>query len=334
MSELLVPTEVAEAYLPDDPGRLRKLGNGMINLTLLAEGSQGPFVLQRLSPIFSAETVYDHLIVADHLQRDGWSVAHPVPTAKGDLYTRDRSNTLWRAQEYLSCDQEQDRPLDLSTWESAGSMLGRLHTSLKKLEYEPRFQLPHFHDTAYYAHELEKALPSLPTSDGKMLTRDILYAYGTIEALPDDAEQLIHGDPRTANMLFQHGKPYTFIDWDTLMKGPVWLDIGDMLRSVAEDEIQKSRDLPIGPMLAIIEGYRQAARPEASVRAFRSDALRAAQLLAIELAMRFAADYKDGSEGYFLYDSQQYSDRHAFTKERAAQQMEIYRQIGALNGIY
>lgn len=326
-SELL-PPEIRSAFLDDEVTAIRRIGGGMVNATLYAEAASQRLVVQRLAPIFSPDMVQDYQAVTNHLRQDGWEMPDAVPTRSGRLTAADHAGNVWRAVTYLESDAAQGiRIEDMQDPETYGRLLGKLHASLRKFDYTPRFGLPHFHDTAYYAEQLAAAKPDIPTDKGRRFGAVLLKSLDIQPPLSESKPQLIHGDPRTANILHRDGKPFTFIDWDTLMKGSTWIDLGDMLRSVAEDAVLEDKPVPVDKLAQIAEGYRQAFSPETDSRTFQGGALRAAQTIALELAMRFVADYKDGDEGYFAWDTLHYGSRHEYTMDRATYQMAIFRQI-------
>lgn len=331
-----IPPEVATAYRAGDATEVHKIGNGMVNDTLYVDTGHRKLILQRLSPIFSADMTEDYDVVAKHLMAAGWEIPAVVRTTDGQLAVTDTDGRLWRAQSYIGSDapvQGDQIPGSSETanvqppYNRYGQLLGSLHRDLATLDYTPRFALPHFHDTAYYAGQLCAALPDLPNKSAITFAETLHKTYEKLPLLPDTKAQLIHGDPRTANILHRDGRPFTFIDWDALMVGEPWLDLGDMLRSIAEDAIIGGRPVPVDGLNELVESYRLAAHPKAEKVAFHAAAILAARLLALELAMRFAADYQDDEKGYFGWDESHYKSRHEYTLERARLQWTIYCSI-------
>ncbi|HTE21552.1 MAG TPA: phosphotransferase [Candidatus Limnocylindria bacterium] len=113
-----------------------------------------------------------------------------------------------------------------------------LHDTLARLEYQPKTVLPHFHDTAFYMRRLAHLVSNLPSPKAERLANSTLRAYRELPELDTTRTQLIHGDPRTNNILFKRGTPYAYIDFDTLMYGTIWSDIGDLLRALSGDNTQ------------------------------------------------------------------------------------------------
>src|SRR6185295_10097166 len=82
--------------------------------------------------------------------------------------------------------------------------------------------------------------------------------------------RVAHFDAKLDNILFAAGDPVALVDFDTIMPGAWFWDVGDLLRSgastAAEDDPDPERAVVVPERYrAIIDGYRQgladAARP-------------------------------------------------------------------------
>lgn len=318
-----IPEEIlTEFFQHEEIADIQCLNGGMINATFLIEFTKGKVIMQKLSPIFDVNMIEDYLVLSKHLQKDGWEVAEVIKNNHKGLYSLDNDNNVWRAFSFIESDSDECKDLSLY-----GEILAKTHYSLAKLNYTPKFSLPHFHETAYYAEKLEKSKDEIPTAEGKNLANRVMTAYTSIPRLPETGNQLIHADPRTNNVLLRDGKPFMFIDWDTLMLGTIWIDIGDMLRSIAEDKVMAGLDVDIEELVDVIGGYYRVSSHGISEAKFKSASLQSAQIIALELTMRFLADYHEGDKGYFTWDEKEYSSRHHHNMDRAYNQWKIYSQI-------
>lgn len=317
------PTAVLHAFFPAGTRSVRLLDGGMVNTTFLVETDQRKIILQRLAPIFSMAVADDYRVVSARLASEGWEIPLPVLTTDKQSAVTNPAGRVWRAISYVQSDTLAN-PAVAYNPQAYGRLLGKLHNSLAAIAYTPAFTLPHFHDAAHYANNLAAVLPALPGKSARKFARSLLGSYASIPQPPSATPQLIHGDPRTANILVRSGEPFTFIDWDTLMTGSPYTDLGDLLRSLCEDAILAGRAVPETGLEAAVEAYRQEAFPKSKPAEFRIQALQAGQLIAIELAMRFAADYRDGDAGYFAWDQADYPSRHAYTLAQAEVQWSIY----------
>ena len=139
---------------------------------------------------------------------------------------------------------------------------------------------------------------------------------------------MIHGDPRTANMLFRDGRPFTFIDWDTLMWGSVWMDIGDLIRSLVEDAAVHYYLCSAADIAAFCTGYHRANAIAAHPRSFMDAALVAAKYITLELAARYLNDIVE--DYYWVWDQGRYDSRAESNLQRAEETMHVYARINDL----
>ncbi len=318
-----VPDEIIQAFFKAPPVAVTPLGEGLVNRTVLVTDVSGHHsVLQKLSPIFEpAALVADYQIVSEHLRGKGWQIPKLIPTRTDQLAATDGEGNAWRRLSFIASD-----PVDVPTLKTAspfqaGQLLGKLHRDLATLDYTPTFAIPNFHDTTFYAEKLADLQARLPDATTRKLATALLGSYQVLPPLPDDAPQLIHGDPQYTNMLFKANTPFTFIDFDTLMQGAVWLDIGDLLRSQAEGAAAAGRSPSPAKLQSIVEGYRQTARPNESPEAFLDTSMLAMKRIALELAMRFMIDIVEDS--YFAWDKKRFTSRSDHNLARAKTQWRI-----------
>ncbi|HSX15545.1 MAG TPA: GNAT family N-acetyltransferase [Candidatus Saccharimonadales bacterium] len=333
METRAVPGEVLSGYFGDANTVSGPLGEGLINRTFLTktwtdEGVKTS-VLQRINPAFGPELVVDNAMVSDMLAEDGWEVAETLPPVDGGLFFRDSAGRIWRQLRYIESDGQIPENLTSETLRGVGGLLGRLHNTLAKRDYQPTFSIPHFHDTSHYAGRLQDLHMQLPSPESAGLATDLLKAYQALPELPAK-EQLIHGDPQLTNILFRDEKPYTYIDFDTTMKGTIWMDIGDLLRATFEDDLKAGRQPDVSKLRPIIEGYYAEARPEVDADEFYDQALTATQLIALELGMRFVNDIAD--DNYFGWDKARFANRHDNHMWRAGIQWQIYQTVSEMKG--
>lgn len=317
-----VPPEIIGAY-GIVPETIKKIGGGMINITYRATMANGePAVLQQLGDMFGETVVSDFGVVTEHLHTLGWVVPRTLRALNSELCVHDSEEKIWRAMTYIEHEPQRALPDD-ATYKAIGEQLGELHASLATLDYEPLYAIPHFHDTPYHADKLSRHQSQL-SPEAKAMTAQVLDDYAVLPRLPDRGSQLLHGDPRTDNMLFRDGKPFTFIDFDTLMHGPRWIDIGDLLRSIAEDACTHNRELSLADLRIVTNGYMEGAGVDMSPEEFFDWSLVAARTIALELTMRFLDDMV---EPYFVYDSEIHASRAAFDMERARLQRRVYDSL-------
>jgi hypothetical protein len=141
---------------------------------------------------------------------------------------------------------------------------------------------------------------------------------------------VIHGDTKLDNFLFNRttGKVRSLIDLDTIMPHTWLSDWGDMVRSLVnaggekEPDIQKI-DVDLDVFKAMARGFLSSARNNNMDETGLM--VEAAQILALELGIRFLTDYIRG-DTYFRLE---HSDPWDLNKTRAKVQFAVFEKLRA-----
>ncbi len=315
-------------FLPSDfpVTTVRRLAGGEVNRAWLVMTKKGDFVLRKLNKVFDTRSVADMDHITKALARLGWEQPRLHCTKNGRLYYRDATDaaSLWTLGTFVPADAEQPQPY-AQPYEQYGQLLGRLHADLASLDYKPQYTLPHYRDTTYHLRTLRTNRSAIGGEVAGMLTDRVLGEYARLRRLPFSHRQLIHGDPRTANMLFRGGQPLTFIDWDTLMWGSTWMDVGDLVRSLVEDAATHQSVCSRNDLAAFCMGYFRANATTINPHVFMDRALLAAQYITLELAARYLNDIVE--DCYWEWDARRFSNRAESNARRAQETMKVYDRI-------
>ena len=138
----------------------------------------------------------------------------------------------------------------------------------------------------------------------------------------------IHGDTKIENFLFcaMTGQVVALVDLDTVMPLTWLADWGDMVRSLCNVAGEKERDLELVQVdrevyAAVLQGFLSTA---SSVTQDEIALMpRAVQVIALELGIRFLADYLRG-DTYFQLSS---SDPRDLNKVRAMVQLRLFERL-------
>jgi thiamine kinase-like enzyme len=313
------PPEITSAFYGENYKEAYPYAGGLINKTyLVANRDDELSMLQRLNPIFDKSMANDYDVVSKHLAQDGWEVAIPRRTTNDEIYIEDDSKNLWRSFSYIYSDKNSSTGDDFVAF---SGLLGALHKSLSRLNYKPQFSLPHFHDTPYYASELRNKLNELPNSSTRLLARLMIVLSTSQGSTHPYPEQLIHGDPKQDNALFREQKPFTFIDFDTLMRASPLIDVGDMMRSITSKLVSLEKPETTEDLSPIIHSYYGETETKNLRQTFTKDALLASQTIALELGMRFLIDLNGD---YFSWDPENFNSRREHMLHRAETQLVIH----------
>ncbi len=321
------PAAVLEAW-PLDRVTLTPVTHGHINRTYLVESSIGRFVLQRVSPIFGAEIHQDIDAVTRRLVERGVPTPTLVPTEEGELYVE--HDGVWRLLT-LAPGRTHLRVTHPELAHSAGALLARFHGALSDFDYEFANRRTGIHDTARHAATLTEALESHRGHGHygavEILAREVLDRWGEVGTFERMHARPVHGDPKISNVLFDESdRAHCLVDLDTLQRMPLVLEIGDALRSWCNSADEDGEGARFDPAIfeAAMTGYLGAAG-DATSEEERAAILDGTETIALELAMRFAADTLN--ESYFGWDRTRFERAAQHNLLRARGQLDLARSI-------
>lgn len=240
----------------------QKLTNGLCNQTWQCTTKKGKFIVQKIASHKPTQFTDDYTHISAHLR------------TKDILLPR--LFQIRRGSPYMNCLEEKFCVFEFipnsapkienkNTYQSAGLLLGRVHAALALSDYVPKGGIPNFHNATHYKQKLQHLSQTQSQWATKVkkeiayVTRALTDAEFFISANPANRPynkvQLIHGDPKINNILFEslhvpttqyttthcvknqmnsdqkESNAITIIDWETCMRTSVYVDLGDALRS-------------------------------------------------------------------------------------------------------
>ena len=299
---------------------IRPFGTGHINDTFLAETPAGEYVVQRINPaVFPDPAAVTANILAVYRHLRGALMPEPVPSAAGEWLVSDGSGA-WRAWRRAPGEPRAGADAGPAALRAAGALLGRFHAALAGLDPDTIVEtLPRFHDPARRLDALRSVVAADPCGRAGGVREEIAMAEASMH-LADLAAELTAGVPRRVahfdakldNILFVGDDAVGLVDFDTLMPGAWFWDVGDLLRSgattAAEDDPDVDRSV-VEPerYRAIVDGYRSGLEaPDPS----ELDAVEVAgAIVTYEQAVRFLTDWVAGDVYYRISRPNQNLDR-------------------------
>lgn len=334
MQGLEVPKSVLSAWNLSG-ATTSPLGSGLINRTwLVASGQvlagQGRYVLQQLNPVFPAAINEDIQVVTAHVRARGLVAPELLPTVDGRLWV-DAPGGAFRLMTHVD-GVSLDRLDSAPQAREAGELLGRFHGALADLRHEFRNQRLGVHDTHRHLEVLRQALVDhamhRDMATIRPLAEEILQLADALPRLPALPDRIVHGDPKINNLLFDPatGLAICLIDFDTLGRMPLPLELGDAFRSwcnpKGEDSLGAGFALDL--FSAAVGGYASVAKGWV-VREEAAAIVPGTLTIYVELAARFCADAL--REKYFGWDPQRFPSRSAHNQVRAASQITAARAL-------
>ena len=310
--------------------QIAPLGSGLINHTWLVSRGADRYVLQQLNPIFPAAINDDIQVVTAHLRSRGLAAPALLPTTAGRLWVED-GGRVFRLMTHMD-GVSRERLGGPAEAREAGALLARFHWALADLQHEFRNQRHGVHNTPRHLANLRQALVDHATHRDfaaiRPLAEDILQLAAALPPLPAVPERIVHGDPKTNNLLFEiaTGRALCFIDLDTLGRMPLPLELGDAFRSWCNPagEDQRESAFALDLFGAAVRGYAEAAADW--ITPDESGAIVSATLtIYVELAARFCADAL--RESYFGWDAQRFPTRSAHNQVRVVSQLNAARAL-------
>ncbi len=322
--------DVLTAYAVN-PVQVRPVETGLINRTYRVTDVNGlDYILQAVNRMFPPELNLDIDVVTRHLEKSGLLTPRLLPDRHGMVFYRNSGRT-WRLFSYISgVTHQRLRQPELAG--AAGVMLGRLHGSLALLDYELRTSRPGVHDTDRHVRHLKNTLENKKAHARyaaiEPLAEDILAHLRQLPKLPAVSKRLVHGDPKISNFIFtgDDREVKCMVDFDTLNKMPVYLELGDALRSWCNPAGEDTTDgyFSMAHCRAALDGYARHTGDLLTRQEWLAIPL-ATLTIYLELATRFCADALN--EDYFSWDADRFSSHSEHSEIRARGQFNAANSV-------
>lgn len=318
-AENLIPKDVLDEFDIVPKIAPKKISGGMFNRTYLTTDMDDKrWIIQSINHAVEYRVVENAVIVLDFLRSRGWPCPHYKEAKDKKPYLM-VDDCLWRVMSFT-----ENTPLDLEKaddnfYEQMGSLLARTHKDLSECDYTPEHKIEGYHEQEYYLGKSRAIDWSQIDTELEKIAHVAQDFLGDKGALFKRETQLIHSDTRVENTFFDaQMKPFLFYDYDTFMKGSVYIDIGDCIRSL----ILISPDTPIKEIISqFINGYNTISAHQITY----DEAVLAIELLAVELTLRYLIDIVE--DYYFDWDPERFDSRIAHNTMRTHRQWKSYQKM-------
>lgn len=296
---------------------VKPITDGLINATFLIEdvGRNKKFILQKINTeVFKQpeNIVENHLRVNEHLRKNGYNgkTVQLIKTQSGDYLSM--HNGAWRMQEFVP---ECSTFLKVPNAETAYKAAKTFSSFYSALNQNPDLQLkesiPGFLDFRKRISDFHDVLKAADENFRNRADKEIQFIchhihladrWLDLEDKKKMPERIIHADPKISNILFtQENIPLAVIDLDTVMKGSLLYDFGDMIRSYTnktdEDDGKVCDNFDSEIFDSVKRGFLEHLESTLSETELKhlNDA---AETVIFIQAMRFLTDYLAGSVYY------------------------------------
>jgi thiamine kinase-like enzyme len=325
-------------YTPDLPEHeagemtFTPLNGGLINHTWLVRSQfKVPFILQRINThVFPRpeDVQHNYISICDYAEFEFTDLRIPQPlyfNEKDSLFIDD-DGSYWRALKFI------DNAFSPSMAENAGQAEATARTFAKFTAAfhtfntdQLRITIPGFHNISFRFRQFEEALQdgnfermAMAVDQMNELKKRFRYKEFYDELIKSPADfplRVMHHDAKIANVLFskETGRVICPVDFDTVMPGYFFSDLGDMIRSMAcssDENCTNFTKLEIKDEYykAILKGYR--AVMDNFLTGKEKKYIHYAGLLMIYMqALRYMTDYLNGDIYYRIQYPEQNFDR-------------------------
>lgn len=316
----------------DRPLEIRPLSGGLLHRSFHVRAGDSEYVLQRVSDVFAPE-IHDNIqVVTDHLSARGFVTATLLPTVDGHLSAMLGPLGRWRLMPHLGGASFR-RLQSVAQAHSAGELVGRFHAAMQDFDRPLAPMGIPYRDSPFYLAAMRGALEA--HRDHRLaveiapLGERVLAAFEELGPPLEVESRVIHGDLKLENLLFESRagpgseRAFALIDLDTLMRGPLWMELGDAWRSWCNSSGEDTREARFemrffeASARGFFEGY------EVSLsESERRSLVTATERLTLELCARYVTDALE--ERYFGWDESSFAGRGEHNAVRAAGQWRFY----------
>ena len=307
------------------PVSIHRVDSGLINQTYHVTDDKGIVrILQAVNAMHPPATNLDIDLVTRHLENAGLLTPRLLPDRQGQVF-RQQDDQVWRVFSHIEgkVHSRLEQP-DMAG--AAGRMLGRVHAALALIDIKLRSERPASHDlprhARHLAETLERRRDHARFTAVRPLAETLLAQLDALPTLPPVAPRLVHGDPKISNFIFADDghEAHCMVDFDTLNKMPVYLEIGDALRSWCNPagEDTAAGVFAMAPCRAALDGYARTAGALLTEEEWQGIPL-ATLTIHLELAARFCADALN--EDYFSWDASNFASHSEHSETRARGQL-------------
>lgn len=297
---------------------INKYGGGHINDTYLVTTRKKKYILQKVNgKVFILPALinnYEQLIIAYNSKQSNVKYFPTMYRNKlGNIHLLDKTGNAWRVSEYLENSITFSIPPEVKVSATAGKAMGQFQNFLNTVD-TTNFNdtIPDFHNPVSRFENFEIALKRSDKKTKLTAKNEIAVALdhkNIVNKISDVLAggllpvRITHNDPKLENILFNPSLSKAYIiDLDTIMKGTLVFDFGDMVRSITslanEDEknINNVR-FHFNHFKALASSYFGELKPT-MVDAERKNILNGIKSIIYIQGLRFLGDFLNGNKYY------------------------------------
>ncbi|WP_316634024.1 aminoglycoside phosphotransferase family protein [uncultured Flavobacterium sp.] len=287
---------------------------GLINSTYKIETVDGDYILQKMNQVVfpNIKSLLNNKIKTSwYLNANGFPTLKFIANREGHFYSQ-QGQAIWQLSTYIPS-VVLDR-IDSNTVASqVGAYLGKFHKALLGFPIsELGYTIPDFHNTIKRFSDFEESIKNATPQRLSKAKKSIVFLESNFKNIQGVANaintqkiplRVVHNDTKIGNMLFDENKNILcIIDFDTVMPGSIFHDVGDSLRTGANTATEEEKDLSkVRFDTEIYEAFMKAYVDQASCFMSEEEAENihlSLPLILFEQACRFLGDYLNNDSYY------------------------------------
>jgi N-acetylhexosamine 1-kinase len=312
--EELIQTVFKDFYSDKPIIGYNTIHSGLINSTYKIETADENYILQKMNQVVfpNIKALLNNKIkTTGYLNANGFPTLTFIANREGRFYS-EQGDTIWQLSTYIPS-VVLDR-IDSNTVASqVGAYLAKFHTALLDFPVsELEYTIPDFHNTikrfSDFEESIEKASPER-LAEAKESIAFLESNFKSIETVANAINsgkiplRVVHNDTKIGNMLFdESGNILCIIDFDTVMPGSIFHDVGDALRTGTNTSTEEEKDLSkVCFDIEIYEAFMKAYVKEAASFMSEDESKNihlSLPLILFEQASRFLGDYLNNDSYY------------------------------------
>lgn len=319
-TDTVVPPEVLMEFTGQPDAAVEALSGGLINHSFKVSlpGRPPLFVQQINSEVFERpeDVQENYMRIWEYAETEFTGLRLPAPVFCGVMTTLfvDEREQYWRAFEFIPdtiMRKVADSPAQAGDVARAFAAFTAAFTEMDSTILKP--VIPRFHDLGWRYEQLdlvmqgenyEQMARALPLVKSLQARAHYRHFYDEIRSSPAFRQRVMHHDAKISNVLFSRENDAVVcpVDFDTVMPGYFFSDLGDMIRTMvcpADENSKDQHDIIIRKDYyeAVLDGYLSVLGKE-----FTGGETRyihyAGLLMTYMQALRFLTDYIGGEKYY------------------------------------
>jgi N-acetylhexosamine 1-kinase len=288
--------------------------SGLINSTYKIETADEEYILQKMNQVVfpNIKALLNNKIkTTSYLNANGSPTLTFIANREGRFYS-EQENTIWQLSTYIPS-VVLDRIDSNAVASQVGAYLAKFHAALLNFPVsELEYTIPDFHNTIKRFCDFEESIIKASPERLAEAKESIAFLESNFKSIETVANainsgriplRVVHNDTKIGNMLFdENGNILCIIDFDTVMPGSIFHDVGDALRTGTNTSTEEEKDLSkVCFDIAIYEAFMTAYFNEASSFMCEEEAQNihlSLPLILFEQACRFLGDYLNNDSYY------------------------------------